>query len=377
MRWLSDQTLDHLRTLADWPERIADRYRVLEPIGQGGMGTVYLAEDVTLNRQVALKVLREGVADASAAARMLREARVIARLEHPGIVPIHDVGQLPDGRTFYVMKLVRGRRLDDAFGPPLDGESEAAGSRAERLRVFERICETVAFAHAHGVIHRDLKPQNIMVGEFGEVLVLDWGVAKVLTPAGTGESRTTDEISPRPSGPGNANHDAAVVEPRDSARTRTERTARGTVVGTPAYMPPEQARGEQERVDQRSDVYALGAVLHYLLLGRPPQRAADTPGDAGRPPSAEGAIECGRSVPRPLLAICRKALAAEPEERYGGVAELLSDVSSFRAGQAVRAYRESWGERIGRVTWKYRAPILLVIAYLVMRAALVFFDVGR
>ncbi len=201
------------------------------------MGTIYLAEDRVLGREVALKVVSTGAADPGAAARMLREARVIARLEHPGIVPVHDAGTLPDGRMFYAMKRVDGRRLDEVA---LDG----AASLPDRLRVFQKVCEAVAFAHAHGVIHRDLKPENVMVGPFGEVLVMDWGVAKVLEEA----------AEPRAAGgPGTASA-----------------TSEGTVLGTPAYMAPEQAAGQTESVGPAADVYALGAILHFLLTRRPP-----------------------------------------------------------------------------------------------------------
>ena len=162
------------------PEQFG-RYRILRELGRGGMGAVYLADDTVLGRKVALKVVATGVSDPAAAERMLREARIIARLEHPGIVPVHDAGALPDGRVFYAMKRVDGSRLDAlAPGMPL----------AERLRVFQRVCDAVAFAHAHGVIHRDLKPSNVMVGRFGEVLVMDWGIAKLrdsIEPQAVGE----------------------------------------------------------------------------------------------------------------------------------------------------------------------------------------------
>ena len=201
MRWLSDRTVAHLKHVAEWPDLVETKYGVLGEIGRGGMGTIYLAEDRVLGRRVALKVVSTGASDPAAAARMLREARVIARLEHPGIVPVHDAGTLPDGRMFYAMKRVDGRRLDEVA---LDG----GASLPDRLRVFQKVCEAVAFAHAHGVIHRDLKPENVMVGPFGEVLVMDWGVAKVLeeaaeppAAAGAGSASATSEgpcSGPRP-----------------------------------------------------------------------------------------------------------------------------------------------------------------------------------
>ena len=238
MRWLSDRTVAHLKHVAEWPDLVETKYGVLGEIGRGGMGTIYLAEDRVLGRRVALKVVSTGASDPAAAARMLREARVIARLEHPGIVPVHDAGTLPDGRMFYAMKRVDGRRLDEVA---LDGGAPLP----DRLRVFQKVCEAVAFAHAHGVIHRDLKPENVMVGPFGEVLVMDWGVAKVL-----------EEAAEPPAGAPSAGSATA--------------TSEGTVLGTPAYMAPEQAAGQADRVGPAADVYALGALLHFLLTRRPP-----------------------------------------------------------------------------------------------------------
>lgn len=188
--------------MTDEPDLTATRYEIVEAIGRGGMGTVYRARDRELQREVALKVLQTAAASERAAERLLHEARILASLEHPGIVPVHDVGTVSDGRVFYVMKLVRGQRLD-AHVRDLD-------TVAARLRIFDRICDAVAFAHAHGVIHRDLKPQNIMIGAFGEVLVLDWGVARlavrVESPASTvSMTRTrTSEVNTREGWPSSA-----------------------------------------------------------------------------------------------------------------------------------------------------------------------------
>ena len=170
MTRLSDAALEHLRDVAEWPELTGNRYEIVGALGQGGMGTVFLARDRELEREVALKVLRAAASSPDTALRLRRESRILARLEHPGIVPVHDVGRLPDGRVYYVMKLVRGVRLD---------QYARAAVLTDLLRLFLRICETIGFAHAQGVVHRDLKPGNIMVGAFGEVLVMDWGIAKV------------------------------------------------------------------------------------------------------------------------------------------------------------------------------------------------------
>ncbi len=178
MKFLSDRALERLRDAADLPDLSGTHYRLLERVARGGMGVVYTAEDERLQRRVALKVLDLTGSEGDLANRLIREARVLARLEHPGIVPVHDVGTLADGRVFYTMKFVEGHRLDKHI--------ESVASTPDRLRIFLRICDAVAFAHARGVLHRDLKPANIMVGPFGEVLVMDWGLAKILRAGSNG-----------------------------------------------------------------------------------------------------------------------------------------------------------------------------------------------
>jgi serine/threonine protein kinase len=300
---LSDAAVSRLRSIGNWPEFESGRYSVVEEIGRGGMGTVFLARDEVLGRDVAIKI-PNGLNNEGLDRRLQREARAIASLEHPGIVPIHDAGRLADGRLFYVMKRVEGRTLREYLASVSD--------LTERLRVFERICEPVAFAHARGVVHRDLKPENVMVGAFGEVMVMDWGTAK-----------TVDE------------------------------TADGTIVGTRGFMAPEQASGGE--IDARADVYALGSILFLLLTGEQPP--ANTIAPAVTP-----------NVPRPLRAICAKALAADRGARYQTVMALADDVACYRAGQAVDAYREGIVERVLRFERRYRAAILLIAAYVAMRA---------
>ena len=346
MRWLDDAALGRLRDIAaDEPSAATDRYEIVEELGRGGMGTVYLARDRALDREVALKAL-SGAADAGLVERMRREARILARLEHPGIVPVHDVGTLPDGRAFYAMKRVRGERLD-AF-------ASGAASLPTLLRAFVRICEAVAFAHAHGVVHRDLKPQNVMVGSFGEVLVLDWGIARFRVVDRSSSSNTSDPSAA--SDPSTDSVSSDLADSPDSGDSidavRLTRTAHGTVLGTPGFMAPEQARGDVEAVDARADVYALGAILRFLL---------------------ERAAAAGTRAPRPLLAIVAKATADEPGDRYAGAAELSADVSRWLDGLAVAAYRENLAERARRFYARHQMPILLVLAYLLMRVLLLVF----
>jgi serine/threonine protein kinase len=295
MSGLDDGAVARLRAAADVPD-LDERYQVRGPIGHGGSSVVYAAFDRTLSRDVAVKVADAYGADAAALQRLEREARILAALEHPGIVPVHDTGVTPDGRAYYVMTLVRGAGL---------AETAATLSLPGRIALFLKVCDTVAFAHAHGVVHRDLKPQNVMVGRFGEVLVLDWGVA-----ADAEESAGSDSAA---------------------------------VVGTPGFMPPEQAAGAPH-VDRRADVFALGGLLQGLL---------------GEPP------------PRPLAAVVQRAQASRPEDRYDDVQALQADVRRYLDGLAVTAYAEPVAERLLRVVDRYRVPIGLVAAYMIMRLALI------
>lgn len=341
MKFLSDNALERLRDGAEAPDLAGTRYRLLDRIARGGMGVVYAAEDEKLQRRVALKVLDVSGTDGDLANRLIREARVLAALEHPGIVPVHDVGTLADGRVFYTMKFVGGKRLDKHI--------DTVASVPDRLRIFLRICEAVAFAHARGVLHRDLKPANVMVGPFGEVLVMDWGLAKILRGQVVNRAPEPDPgvsifEKPKQSNPADATEISCV-------------TGHGTVMGTPDYMSPEQARGDVEHLDARSDIFSLGALLRFLLTGRPEAASLSS-----RP-----------RLDKSLEAICAKSTAASAAERYPNVQELALDVSRYLDGLAVGAHRESVFEKAGRFYRRYRFFILLIAAYLVMRALILLF----
>jgi serine/threonine protein kinase len=336
MNWLSDDAIVRLQTASALPDLAGTRYRLVQRIGSGGMGAVYLSDDAVLGRRVALKFLDLPDASGDLAARLLREAHILARLEHPGIVPVHDAGTLSDGRVFYAMKFVEGQRLDRMMVQPVP--------LPDRLRIFQRICDAVAFAHARGILHRDLKPENIIVGPFGEVLVMDWGIAKILRHP---EGETV--------GAGGETGDAVMAAP--------VKTAHGTILGTPGYMAPEQARGEIETLDERADIYSLGAVLQFLLAG--PALAAE-----------ERSTDEMSNAPPPLAAIACKAMAPEAGNRYASAAELGEDIAHYLDGLPVSAYPENIFRKVARWSSRYRLAIVLVITYLILRTLLFLWSRG-
>ncbi len=346
------------------PTAPGQRFHVLRPHAKGGLGEVYVALDGELHREVALKeIQRAHAGDPESRARFVLEAQVTGGLEHPGVVPVYGLGTYADGRPYYAMRFVRGDSLKDAIERfhGADGAGRDPGERGLALRQllgrFVAVCNAVAYAHSRGVLHRDLKPGNVMLGPYGETLVVDWGLAKVIgRPDGAADS---SEAALRPPSGG------------DSAPTEL-----GRVVGTPAYMSPEQAEGRPDQLGPASDVYGLGATLYCLLTGRPPFDGAGAADvlrrvrqEAPAPPR-----QVKPAVPRALEAVCLKALARDPAQRYRTAQELADDVERWLADEPVRAWREPLARRAGRWLRRHKAVVSAAVALLV--AAVVGLSVG-
>jgi hypothetical protein len=302
------------------------RYAIVSELARGGAGRIAVAVDRKLGRRVALK----RALDRSGHARLEREALVLAKLEHPAIVPIHDTGHDATGAPYFAMKLVAGVELT--------AKIDAATTFEQRLALLAPItavADAIAYAHSEHVIHRDLKPSNVLVGEFGEIAVIDWGLGKLLGEA--------DDID-------------AGTSPTDSSLTRT-----GSVMGTPAYMAPEQARGEV--LDERADVYALGAILYHALVGEAPYGDSSSAATLARlvdGPAPEPAEQREPRIPRDLAAIIATAIAHSPKDRYASARELVDDLHRYQAGRLVAAHRYSMWTRARR--WFRRRRTELAVA---------------
>ncbi len=350
------RTVSHrsTRAVADSGELKIGRYRILKEHARGGMGRVLLAVDTTIGRNVAVKELLSGVlaqapdsaATKSIGERFLREARVTGRLEHPNIVPVYEIGTADNGSLFYSMRFVGGRtmaqRLDAIAASGKDAREKLA-ARLQLLESFGDMCNAVAYAHSKGVIHRDLKPSNVMLGEFGETVVLDWGLARSLNE-----------------------EDLAIAASVGGQEGSSQLTLDGTVVGTPAYMPPEQAAGDQANVDELSDVYALGAVLYEILTGVPPFEGKSAHAilervvnEAPRP-----VLEIEPGVPRELAVLCARAMERKRENRLPSALDLSQEIKAFRDGKTLASYEYSSLELLQRFLkrqWKLVAVVIVAL----------------
>jgi formylglycine-generating enzyme required for sulfatase activity len=372
--WLAVVDIDRLLERFSAHRPPESRYRVGAEVARGGMGTIFHARDVDLCRDLAMKVVldRSAVGDppSSMLARFIEEAQVTGQLEHPGVVPVHELGVDEQGRLYFTMRLIRGCDLREVL--QLVRERRDGWTRMRALDVILRVCETMAFAHSKGVIHRDLKPGNVMVGRFGEVYVMDWGLAKVTASGG-----------PAASSPG-AVQEASIVRVDlggglDREASDTPVTLVGTVMGTPAYMPPEQARGELHRVDHRADIYALGAILYHLVTGEMPY-AAGTSGNtrdsvlarvvAGPPARVR---ELAKDVATELEAICEKAMAREPDERYAAMEDVANDLRAYMENRVVQAHAtggwieaRKWVQRNSALAYALASALALLVIGLVV-----------
>ena len=321
-------------------------HRVLRVHQRGGMGRILLAYDQYLKREVAIKELHPEVAeDESIVRRFIGEAEITAQLEHPGVVPIHRIGQGADGLPYYTMKMIKGETLQDAIKA-----YHRKPSRSELFTLVRRlvsVSKTIAFAHSKGVIHRDLKPANIMIGEHGETLVMDWGLAK---PYNQGIEDTYISVI------------------HQTKQARPELTMVGAIVGTPAFMSPEQANAEENIVGPLSDVFSLGTVLYYLLAGQTAFSGRSTQEVLSKvracnptPPS-----QVKPNVPHGLEMICQKAMAKLPENRYQGATEFADDLCRWLDGVPISAEKDSLSAKIRRWVQQHSTPLMGAVCVVVL-----------
>ena len=326
-----------------------------ETIGKGGMGEIVLCVEQNVRREVAMKrLLPTAAKHARQRARFVQEAQVTGQLEHPNIVPIHELGRDEQGAIYFTMKLVKGRSLAEILTAARDGE--VTHSLGEMLQIFLKVCDGVAFAHSRGVIHRDLKPANIMVGDFGEVLVMDWGIARIL-----GRDDIADEDT--------------VQSNRQDASLPALHTMAGSVMGSPQYMPPEQAAGQIDKIDHRSDIYSLGAILYEILTLKRPFEGPDARAIVTK--VIEGNIQMperrapGRDIPRELSAVAMKCLARFRSKRYESVPELQRDVRLYLEGRSVSAAPDTFAQALVKLIRRNKGISVSIAAAAVILIAVV------
>ncbi len=338
-------------------------FEILEPLAKGGLGEILVARDRGLDRDVAIKrVQRPHAADPRTLARFLFEARITGGLEHPGIVPVYAMGWDSEGRPYYVMRLIHGESFKERIlgfhANRLRSPSEGRLGFRQLLSHFTRICEVVAYAHSRGVLHRDLKPSNVMIGRYGETVVVDWGLAKVMAEV-------------EPGGPEDAGSVDQPLGVFSGSRSGSQATLHGSAIGTPQYMSPEQSRGELDRVGPASDVYSLGATLYHVLTGRAPL-ASEPDLNKVLVRVGRGEIEppsvIAKEIPRVLESICLKAMSNRPEDRHASAADLAADIERYLADLSVAGVKESVSDRLGRWERRHRALIRLGGAALVVVA---------
>jgi serine/threonine protein kinase len=336
------------------------RFRVLRPHDKGALGEVFVARDEELPREVALKQIQERHADnPESRARFVLEAEVTGGLEHPGIVPVYGLGKYADGRPFYAMRFIKGDNLKEAIKRFHEQEVPSRGRKSQEissernvqfrqlLRRFIDVCNAIAYAHSRGVLHRDLKPGNIMLGKYGETLVVDWGLAKVGIREDFESGKPVDEPTLRPqSSSGHA------------------QTVMGTTIGTPAFMSPEQAVGQLDQLGPASDIYSLGATLYVLLTGRPPITGEDVGAVLARARRGDflAPAQAKAGVPLALDAICRKAMALKPGDRYASAQDLAGDIEHWLADEPVSAFRDPLRERLARWARRHKTLVTSSVA---------------
>jgi serine/threonine protein kinase len=343
------------------PKQDDSRYQLLGEIARGGMGAIIKGRDSDLGRDLAIKVLLDShKGKPEVVERFIEEAQIGGQLQHPGIVPVYELGQFADERPFFSMKLVKGKTLASLLGDRANPSQDLA----QLLGIFEQVCQTMAYAHSRGVIHRDLKPANIMVGAFGEVQVMDWGLAKVLAEGGVADEQKAL----------NKQRDISIIQTRrstgsDAPAAMGSQTHMGSVMGTPAYMPPEQALGEIDRLDERADVFGLGAILCEILTGKPPYVGEDGT-QVFRLASRGKLDECfarleESGVDEELVVLVTHALAAEPDDRLRDAGSVTEGVTHYLTGVQERlkeAQLESAKAQTRRKLSVAIAALMLVIA---------------